>query len=135
MRTASGFRRIGFSTALRFFRPYQASAANPDANKTSVDGSGFCTSFVVGAEVSAAMSARVIPVEEGSVMAGEITALVETAVAEEAAVGEGAVSERDSGRIVVTVDWKDGDVPEVVLVAPVVVVVPAPVTAFTAELF
>jgi hypothetical protein len=92
-----------------------------------VDGSGFCTSGAVEPDAAAVVRASATPVEEGSVIAEEIAGSAETAV------GEEAVSERDSGMVVVTVDWNDGEEPDVV-VAPVVVVVPAPVV-FPAELF
>jgi hypothetical protein len=64
----------------RLLRLYQASAANPDANNTSVDGSGFATSLGVETEALAVLRARARPVEEGT------------------------VSERERGMVVVTVD-------------------------------
>jgi hypothetical protein len=102
---------IAIATHSRRLRRYQPSAADPDANNRSVDGSGFCTSLDVETEAPAVLRACARPVEEGT------------------------VRERERGMVVVTEDWKVGDVPDVVRVVLVVVVTPAPVPEFTAEPF
>jgi hypothetical protein len=83
-----------------FLRKRQASAAHPDAKSKIVDGSGFCTNTLVEDELT-------VPVKPNDVPVGK----------------------RERGMVVVTVDWKAVDVPDVTpgVVIVVVVVVPGAV--------
>ena len=95
------------------FRPllrrHQASAAHPDANNRSVDGSGFCTNRLVESE-------SVVPVK------ADVT-LFDVVV----------VREGERVTVVVSVDWKTLAVPAVVagvLIVVVVVVLPGVMAVF-----
>lgn len=95
------------NAAFRFLlRKYQNRAAPPDANSTIVEGSGFCTNWLV---------------ESGSAVPTKPNATL---------FDDGLVREREKGIVVVTVDWKAVGVPDVTpgVLIMVVVVVPAAVT-------